>query len=350
MVAHSSTGADVSANGPERWGEALREERSLHNGPMTYADVRPIYSRDQRGPFQTRQQLARAARAGANQRVAVGAYVPAEIWQSLAPRQKYLARVRAIAETRKNRPVLSHWSAAAIHDLPIIGDWPQSVHVTVSPTSGGRSRNGVVKHSVQLGEGDAEERDGLLVTSIARTVLDIAATSNFLSAVTMMDRALHVDRFGRIAPLVSKDELWRRWEARLPFGGHARAKAVIEFGEARADSPLESVSRVNMQVIGCPRPLLQSRFSDYLGFIGETDFHWPQFRIVGEADGERKYLDQAYRSGRTVKQVMIDEKVREDRLRAVSLGVTRWPWKTAINPAALRAKLSSAGLPMGIRW
>lgn len=302
------------------------------------------------GPHDTRQQLARAAQAGSHQRLAVGAYLPTEIWEALDPQQRYLARVRAVAETRKDRPVLSHWSAAAIHDLPIIGDWPRGVHITVNPTSGGRSRNGVVKHSLQLGDEDVEEHDGLLVTSIARTVLDIAAASNFLSAVTVIDHALRIDRFGRTPPLVSKAELWQMWEARLPFGGHARSSAVIEFGETKADSPLESVSRVNMQVIGCPRPELQSAFSDYLGFIGETDFHWPEFHLVGEADGDRKYLDEAYRSGRTVEQVMIDEKVREDRLRAVPLGVSRWRWKTAINPAALRAKLSSAGLPMGIRW
>lgn len=316
---------------------------------MTAADARIVYSRDQRGPFQTRRELARAAKSGRNRRVAVGAYLPTEHWELLDARERYLARVRAVAETRKNRPVLSHWSAAAIHDLPIIGVWPEQVHTTVAPTSGGRSRNSVVKHSLQLGEGDVVEIDGLLVTSVARTVLDLAATTSFMAAVTVADHALHLDRFNRRPPLTTKSELWRLWERRLPFGGHARANRVIEFGETNADSPLESVSRVNMQVIGCPRPLLQSSFSDYLGFIGEVDFDWPDFGLLGEADGERKYRDEAYRSGRTVAQVMVDEKAREDRLRALPRGVSRWGWKTAINPAALRAKLSHAGLPMNIR-
>lgn len=309
-----------------------------------------VYARDQLGPFNTRQALARSARSGESQRLGLGAYLLTNAWESLSPREKYLARVGAVAETRKNRPVLSHWSAAAIYDLPIIGSWPRAIHMTVNPTSGGRSRNGVVKHSLLLGDDDVVELDGLLVTSVARTVLDIAASSSFIDGVVAMDFALHEDRFGRRPSLTDKAELWRLWEARLPFGGHARARAVIEFGEARADSPLESVSRVNMRVIGCPRPLLQSSFADYLGFIGETDFHWPEFKLVGEADGDRKYLDAAYRSGRTVEQVMIDEKVREDRLRALPLGVSRWRWKTAITPAALRAQLSAAGLPMGIRW
>ena len=317
---------------------------------MADATYELTFAREQRGPFETRQQLSRAVRTGRSERVAVGVYLPTAIWESLGPRAKYLARVRAVAETRKNRPVLSHWSAAAVHDLPIVGDWPREVHTIVNPTSGGRSRNDVVKHSMMLGDTDVLEIDGLLVTTVARTVLDIAATNDFRSAVVATDQALHVDRFGRGAPLTTKSELWQLWERRMPFGGHARTRAVIEFGETNADTPLESVSRVNMRVIGCPRPILQSSFSDYLGLIGETDFNWPRFALLGEADGDRKYLDEAYRSGRTVEQVMVDEKVREDRLRALPRGVSRWRWKTAINPAILRAKLSDAGLPMGIRW
>ena len=79
--------------------------------------------------------------------------------------------------------MLSHWCAAAIHGLPLIGEWPSQVHVTVSPLSG-----------------------------------------------------------ARITPLI---------------------------------------------------------------FVGETDFHWPSFELVGEADGDRKYRDDAYRSGRTLEQVMM---------------------------------------------
>lgn len=204
------------------------------NGRMAHTTSRIVYSRDQLGPFDTRQRLARTARAGESRRVAVGAYLSIEQWESLDPREKYLARVRAVAETRKNRPVLSHWSAAAIHDLPIIGSWPDRVHTTVGTTSGGRSRNGVVKHSMRLAEEDVVEVDGLLVTSVARTVLDLAAATRFIFGVTLVDHALHLDRFDRLPPLTTRDELWRLWERRLPFGGHARAKAVIEFGDRKS--------------------------------------------------------------------------------------------------------------------
>lgn len=165
-----------------------------------------------------------------------------------------------------------------------------------------------------------------------------------------MDFALHRDRFGRRPPMVTREQLHAVWESKLPFRGHARSLDIINFGETAAETPLESVSRVNMRRIGCPRPLLQSPFHDADGFIAETDFDWPEFRLVGEADGDRKYLDEAFRSGRSVEQVILDEKVREDRVRALGRGFARWRWSAAIDPVALRRRLVAAGLPMGVRW
>jgi hypothetical protein len=317
---------------------------------MTDASPKLTYVRDLRERYDTRQQHARAASAGRETRVANGVYLPEPAWASLDARERYLVRIRAVAETRRNQQVLSHWSAAAIHGLSSISEWPWKVHTTIGPTSGGRSRNDVVKHSLTLGDTDVVEVDGLLLTSVARTTLDMATIGSFVDAVTIVDGALHVDRFGRRPPLTTREELRELWMRRMPFRGHARAADVIGFAETRADSPLESVSRVNMRLIGCPRPLLQSRFFDYQGFIGETDFDWPEFGLLGEADGDVKYLDPDSRHGRTADEVVRDERVREDRLRALPRSVTRWGWAIGSNPRALRRHLLAAGLPMGIRW
>lgn len=59
-----------------------------------------------------------------------------------------------------------------------------------------------------------------------------------------------------------------------------------------------------------------------------------------------KYLDPQNRSGRSSDQVVSDEKIREDRLRASGLRVVRWRWETAGDPRALGSRLASAGLPM----
>lgn len=317
---------------------------STEVGKGAAAEIR--FVRDIRDSFGSRQNLARAAQSGGVHRVARGAYLPFDTWSALDDREKYVALIHAVAATRKIRPIFSHWSAAAILGLPMIGSWPDTVHVIAGQTAGGRSRNRVVKHSLRLDDADVVEIDGLLVTSAARTVLDIAAIATPLVAVTMADRVLHVDRRGQRPAMATKAELFDVWERSHPFRAHVRTKKVIEFSTPLADSPLESVSRVNMKVIGCPPPQLQSRFYDYLGFVAETDFDWPSLKLIGESDGAAKYLDEHYRSGRSAAQVLLDERKRENRLRAMKLDVTRWGWSTAISPGALRAHLRHAGLPV----
>jgi hypothetical protein len=309
-----------------------------------------IHVRDLREPHESRRALARGALRGDQIRVARGAYVELNSLAPLSARERYLLHVRAVAESRRSRPVVSHWSAAAIHNLPILGRWPDAVHLTIGPTSGGRSRGGVVKHSAALENCDVIEINGMWVTSIARTVIDMAAALPFLGAVMIVDRALLVDRFGRIQPMTDRVSLEACWESMGSFRGFARAKSAIDFGEHQAESPLESVSRVSMRVIGCPRPILQAPHSDAEGHIGETDFYWPEFNAVGEADGKSKYIDPALRGGRSAEEVVVDEKWREDRLRALPRAVARWGWDVGINPARLRLRLQRLGLPTGLHW
>ncbi|NEN04490.1 hypothetical protein G3T36_01260 [Diaminobutyricibacter tongyongensis] len=159
------------------------------------------------------------------------------------------------------------------------------------------------------------------------------------------DAAIRIHRFGSQTPLTTKNELFAVWERMLPFRGHARAREVIEFADTRAESPLESVSRLLIHQAGFPPPTLQLALSDVDGLIGEVDFAWPELGVVGEADGELKYLDAALRSGRSAEQVVIDEKYREDRIRALGYRVVRWGWRETMRPRLLVARLSAAGLP-----
>lgn len=312
-------------------------------------DLPPFtFVRDLVDNFETRHQHARAAKARTERRIARGVYLDGPTWHALSDDAKYAARVKAVVLTRRFRAVASHWSAAVLHGLPVVGRWPEEVHLTV-PGTGGGVRAGVVGHVRRLDDDDVVEVDGMLVTSIARTVLDTATVASRFTAVAMADRALLVDRFRRREPLTTRDALTAQWERMLPFRGHVRSRDVIDFAATRAESPLESVSRVTMHQIGCPQPKLQVSHYDAAGLIGDTDFTWPEFGIVGEADGERKYVDPTLRGGRTTEQMVLDEKVREDRLRGIDLTVRRWDWEVACDPARLRNRLASAGLPTGIR-
>lgn len=52
-------------------------------------------------------------------------------------------------------------------------------------------------------------------------------------------------------------------------------------------------------------------------FLGRLDFYWPQFGVVGEADGLAKYESSA---------VLREEKHRQERLEVAGLIVVRWGW------------------------
>jgi hypothetical protein len=317
---------------------------------MTDAPAKVTLTRDLDEIHDSRRRHARRAAQGAETRVGSGAYVDTPVWESLGRREQYLLRIRAVADTRLHRPVISHWSAAAIHALPSLDPWPSTVHFTVGLTSGGRSSGPATRHSMKLTDDDVVEVDGVLVTSVARTLVDLAAGATLLSSVVALDHALHVDRRGGAPPRVTVDELWSRYAALMPFRAHARARDAIELATTKADSPLESVSRVNMRAIGCPRPVLQQRFEDHRGLIGFSEFYWHELALVGEADGRSKYTDPRYRGGRTLEEVLLDEKERADRIRALGPDVSRWGWSTAIHAEALRRHLSAAGLPMGRPW
>jgi hypothetical protein len=91
---------------------------------------------------------------------------------------------------------------------------------------------------------------------------------------------------------------------------------------------------------------LQHEFFDAAGRIGWSDFFWRDLSLAGEADGKVKYLDPETRGNKSADQVVFEEKVREDRMRATGAGLTRWPWSIGVNPAALRAHLIHAGIRM----
>jgi very-short-patch-repair endonuclease len=57
--------------------------------------------------------------------------------------------------------------------------------------------------------------------------------------------------------------------------------------------------------------------------VGYTDFYWKQAKVVAEFDGEEKYLKPEYLKGRTASQAVVEEKKRENRIRAAGFNIFR---------------------------
>ena len=79
--------------------------------------------------------------------------------------------------------------------------------------------------------------------------------------------------------------------------------------------------------------------------MGRCDFGWPEFKVLGEFDGKKKYGELLRRPGQTAEDVLIEEKRREDRLRSLGWIVVRWMWSDLHRPDALVAQLRAVLTP-----
>lgn len=278
--------------------------------------------------------------------VARGAYVTGEAWAQLGSDSRYRARVKAIAALSHGRLVFSHHSAAALWRLPIVGHWPNQVHVIVGRSGGGRSSAAVARHTVGIPT-NLETIDGLTVTTLARTVVDCAKLLAFGPAVAMADAALRrrahpID--GMPATTLVSSDLIREASSLALRQSSAKVTRVIEFADGAADRPGESLSRVSMFRADFTMPRLQAELFGASGRRYFVDFWWPQFGVIGEFDGEDKYRNPVFLRGRTPEQALLDEKDREDDLRAAGHAMVRWGWSVARSPQLLASKLTRAGV------
>ncbi|MFC6356280.1 hypothetical protein [Luethyella okanaganae] len=293
------------------------------------------------------RDLQRGADAGALERIRRGVFLPSEEWRNLDGRARHLMRMRAVAETRHSQPVYSHVSAAALWGLPIIGHWSEQVHLLAPFNSGARSKNGVIWHHDAFVDDDVVELDGVFVTSLQRTLIDLARTSSFLSAVASLD---HGTRRQLVVPHgspwngVPKEVLLERLAREGKRRGSSRARAAVAFSDNRSGSPGESLSRGQIHLCDFPPPLLQVAFERSDGGNDVVDFDWPDFALIGEFDGKAKYRREEYTAGLPIEEIVWREKLREDRLRSQDRRVVRWVWDEAMRRATLRAILLKAGL------
>ncbi len=292
-----------------------------------------------------------AAKSGTLTRVRPGAYADAAEWRASRQEQRHRSFVLATLEAMRARPVLSHESAAVFHEIPLLGALPNQVQVTALRGGGGRSSTRIHKHGVRVMPEAVVARE-LLVTTPARTAIDLARTRSFASGLAAADHVLH-------SGLATADDLRAELEAAGRGKGTRRARLVVERADGRAESAGESLSRAQMYVLRLPIPDLQHEVLDADGcFIGRVDFWWEELGLVGEFDGRAKYARgltaqvvgsqgvgaQGVGAARLTAQAVWEEKRREDWLRQVCRGVVRWIWDEARRPDILARVLGRAGV------
>jgi len=214
-----------------------------------------------------------------------GIYAPAERIKAVTATDRGALALRAAVALAPFGPqaVASHDTAAQILGLALLGRVPAGIAITRVPGSGSRTgRPGVRVHNATLPTAHIDRCDGVPVTTAARTVLDLARCSSLRAGVVVADSALHRKRTTK-QELQAVIDTCRRWP------GVQRATEVVEFADALAESPLESIARVAFRDCGLPPPQLQAVLGADGQVIARVDFYWERFRTIAEADGEMKY-------------------------------------------------------------
>jgi putative AbiEi antitoxin of type IV toxin-antitoxin system len=270
-----------------------------------------------RGLGFTEARLRRLIRQGKLVAVRRGVYAASVhiAWAKLDPARWQAFLLAAVLVGTGAECAGSHWTAARIHGLDLL-DPPDEGIVAVTQAPGGvgsrSSRPGIRIHEAELPVGDLMRRFAIPVTTVARTVIDIARSETFRNGVVVADSALHSEK-------TTRGELQAVLAACPQWPGIARARAAVDFSDTRSESVLESLARVIMSERQLPPPELQVWITDAQGSrFARTDFYWAQYRTIGEADGALKYKDPS---------AARDQLERDRKLRNAGYEIVHFGWR-----------------------
>jgi len=264
-------------------------------------------------------EIARLRERGEWITVRRGAYMQRCVWDTLDDVGRHRARAHAVLRQLDEPAVASHVTAAVLSGLDVWDVDLTTVHVTRADLHAPRREAGVHHPVGPLPDSEVTEyAGGIVATSDARTVIDVARTVPFESGVVTADSALARPHVKPEALLEMLDEM-RTWQ------GARTAGRVVAFADGRAESVGESRHRVQLWRIGLPAPQLQVVVQGLDGSEDRVDFYFDDFATVGEFDGREKY-GRLLRPGESAGDAIWREKRREDRLRERGMQVVRPVW------------------------
>lgn len=191
---------------------------------------------------------------------------------ALVPRGRLMAALLACGPGA----VLSHWSAAWVWGL--VRSWGAPIHVTVAGRRG-CSVSGIRSHRSSLPDADRARYDGLPVTTVARTLLDLCEVGDDTRVARAVEEAEKLRRFdlGAVEDVLSR-ACGRHGSARL-------SRVLADYGrEAVTRSELERAFVRLCEAAGLPAPAMNLTVAGL-----EVDAVWPGARLAVELDSRRHH-------------------------------------------------------------
>lgn len=295
----------------------------------------------------TPRRLRTMVRDGQLVRTRRGVYATAEAMAAAAQGKAHAHALQvrsALVAIGAAGVVASHESAAMVHGIPLLDDPADGIVSLTGPLVAypDRRLTGVRLYSAALPAGHVTSTLDVPVTTIARTVIDLARTRPFMEGVMAADNAIHKVMVTK----VSKSALSEVIDACTGWPGTERARRVVAFSDGRAGSPLESCARVIFDVFRLPRPELQAEIFGGMrvrpdGMVEIPEFHeykadflWRKYKTVAETDGLMKYD-----SG----QKAIDERTRDRLIREAGYKLVHITWRELLkNPQRVIERILEA--------
>lgn len=246
--------------------------------------------------------IERRVRRGRLHRLHAGVYAVGH--RTLSRRARWLAAVFASGENA----VVSHRSAAAVWRIRPLGPGP--IHVT-TPRKW-RSNAGIRRHCSHLPTDELTIVDGIPVTTVPRTILDLSGES----PPHVTELALREAEYLRLRDSLSLPCLLDR------YPGRRGVRAVRAALARRAESPGRTRSRLEERFLpfldrcGLPRPRLNA-WLEVGGDRHQVDCLWRRQKAIVELDGWQAHgTRMAFR----------EDRARDRRLRVAGYSVTRIAW------------------------
>jgi hypothetical protein len=265
------------------------------------------------GPSAVYQRVA----SGRLHRVQPGVYAVGHA--ALAPLGRIMAAVLACGPGA----VASHRTAAALHGLRPSSRTPIDV---MAPNRRGRAVAGIDAHrATTLRPADVEIVDGIPCTSVARTLLDLAAVVNR----RQLERAGERAEVLRVLDLGAIEELIARCNGH-PGVGALRAVLAAHAPAVLTRSELEVLFLALCRRAGVPAPAVNA----WVALPGdgfEVDFLWRSRRLAVETDGRETHL---------TRHAFERDRRRDQRLVLAGWRVVRFTWRQVVEqPATVEATL-----------
>lgn len=202
--------------------------------------------------------------------------------------QKLTAVTRAVAAWlwSGRSATVAGLSAAALHRTAWIDDW---LPAELNRRSRDKAR-GIILQSDTLNDDEACVRNGIQLTTPARTAFDLGRRKGLTAAVVRLDALVR-------ATDVKVADVELLAERHRGARGLVQLRQALSLVDGGAESPYETKTRLVLISSGLPRPQTQIEvLNDWGAVIARIDMGWEEWKIGVEFDGAQHWTDPARRT------------------------------------------------------